>query len=206
MPEELTFNPVAILAAAVLLGGAVVLLRWMDAWAPRGGLERTYGGLLLVSLAVVLPELTVAVTALSLGNLAMAEAALAASALWRFGACGLLAMALPPTRNPLLPGRSLANLLPAVVVLECILIFLAAIVRAPRLNDPSWRVPAGALVLLPYLGCLWLVWRSGMEWKGKPPSDSEADRAADPGTRLRIGWRSGRCWPSEWVGLCWRGR
>jgi hypothetical protein len=114
MPEELPGDPVAILGALLLVGGSVVLLRWLDARTSRGGLERIYGGFLLVNLAAILPELTMTTTAMVLGDFRMAEGVLAASALWRVAFCGLLGMALPPARNPLLPGRSLANLLPAV--------------------------------------------------------------------------------------------
>jgi hypothetical protein len=183
MPEELPFNPVAILGAAVLLGGAVGLLRWLDAWAPRGGLERTYGGFLLVNLAAVLPELAVAATALGLGDFRMAEGAIAL--------CGLLATALPAGRNPLLPGRSLANLLPAVAVVVCILALVAAIFRAPNPNDPIRKALAGAMMLVPYLGCLWLVWRSGLESKGQPPAEPEADLPGSLGTRPGSWWALG---------------
>ena len=182
-----------ILGAVLLVGGAVGLLRWLDAWAPWGGLEGTYGGILLVNLAVVLPELAVAATALCLRDFRMAQGTLAASAIWRFGLCGLLAMALPTVRNPLLPGRSLGGpVSPAVVVLACILAYVAAIVRVPRLNDPGSRVLAGAVVLVPYLGCLWLVWRSGMEMEEASRRPSlEADLTEDPGLRPRIWWALG---------------
>ena len=187
MPEELVLDPMAILGAVLLAGGAAGLLRWLDAWAPWGGLERSYRGILLVNLAAILPELTVAATALALRDLRLAEGALAASALWRFGMCGLLGMALPTGRNPLLPGRNLANFLPAVVLVVCILVYVAGIIQAPRRDDPAWRVPAGAMVLVPYLGCLWLVWRSGAEWKGsKPPAEPEDDLVGDPGPRPGI--------------------
>ena len=191
MPEELPFNPVAILGAVLLLGGAVQLLRWLGTGGPQGGPERTYPGFLLVNLAAVLPELVMAVTALALSDFRLAEGVVAASVLWRLGLCGLLGMALPTGRNPMLPGRSLANLLPAVAVVASILALVAAILRAPHPNDPTRRLLAVATVLAPYLGCLWLVWRIGLESKGEPPAGSDPDLpggpAARPGSRRALG-------------------
>jgi len=167
----------------LLLGGSVGLLRWLDAWIPWGGLERTYRGFLLATLAAVLPELVVAATALGLKGPLMAEGVMASSVLWRLGSCGLLAMVLPPGRNPLLPGRNLANLLPAVAVVMAILAFVAALFRLPNQADPVRKVMAGAMVLVPYLGCLWLVWRSALESKNKPPWGPETDLIGLPGPR-----------------------
>jgi hypothetical protein len=74
-----------------------------------------------------------------------------------------------------------------VVVVSCIMALGAGIFRATHPNFQAARSLAGAIVVLAYLGCVWLVWRSGLEGKGMPLPELVGDLHEETGKRPGIG-------------------